>query len=212
MVEIKNIIFTNCNMNFILNSICLINHLLPIRLKFANETFVALEDSINQGQITLDKDSLSSKRFKITKLILEENATSIAKQLVSYAITRYRAMGANSFYVVADEKQADLINIFKNELNFRMCGCEYLYKINFENVNYSPILKPFKKEDIKPVCNFYNNNINSFNRFLFSREEYQFLNNYTKYIFYDNKKEEILGYFEVATKNKQDYYINFIID
>jgi len=212
MIEIKKIIFTNNNLNIFSCLTCFINHILPLKLKFTNETFVALQNKENQGQITLDKDSKSSTRFKITKLILEENAKSIAKQLVNYVIARYRAMGANSFYVVVDEKQAELINIFKNELNFRLCGYEYLYKINSPNTSYSLVLKSFKKEDIKSIKNFYNENINSFNRFLFSRQEYQFLNNCLKYVFYDDKNENILGYFEVATKNNLDFYINFSID
>ena len=117
-------------MNFVKELICFINHILPLKLKFANESFVALEDKKTEALITLDKDSNSFTRLKITKLILEENSTSIACQLVNYVISRYRAQGASSFYVVVDEKQADVLNIFQNELNFRACGFEYLYKID----------------------------------------------------------------------------------
>lgn len=212
MIEIKNVVFTNQSLNFLKSCLRFFNHLLPLRLKFANESFVALIDNEEKGLITLDKDSKSYTRFKITKLILEENSSIIAPQLVNYVISRYRAMGATSFYVVVDEKQIDLLNIFKNELNFRLCGCEYLYKINSINTNSSFFLKPFKKENLKDICNFYNENINSFNKFLFSRQQYQFSNNYLKYVFYNNEENQILGYFEVATKNHLDYYINFSID
>ena len=212
MIEIKNIVFTNYEMNFIKCLLCFINYLLPLRLKYANESFVALEDNINQALITLDKDSKSYSRFKITKLILEENSQSTAHQLINYVIARYRAMGASSFYVVIDEKNADLLNMFKNELNFRHCGCEYLYKINSINTSYDLFLKPFKKDYLKETTIFYNDNINSFNRFLFKREEYQFLNSCKKYIFYNEEQNKIVGYFEVATKNNYDYYINFSID
>ena len=211
MIEIKNIVFVNCNLNPLREFLCFINHLLPLRLKFANESFIALLDKKNQGLITLDKDSKSYTRFKITKLILEENSTDIAHQLVNYVISRYRAMGANSFYVVVNEKRTDLLNIFKNDLNFRNCGFEYLYKINSINTSYSLFLKPFKKEIVKDICEFYNEGINSFNRFLFARQNYQFFNKYTKYVFY-NDENKILGYFEVATKNNHDFYINFTID
>ena len=212
MIEIKNVVFTNQSLNFLKSCLRFFNHLLPLRLKFANESFVALIDNEEKGLITLDKDSKSYTRFKITILILEENSSIIAPQLVNYVISRYRAMGATSFYVVVVEKQIDLLNIFKNELNFRLCGCEYLYKINSINTNSSFILKPFKKENLKDICNFYNENINSFNKFLFSRQQYQFSNNYLKYVFYNNEENQILGYFEVATKNHLDYYINFSID
>lgn len=197
-------------MNFVRLFLCFINYLLPLRLKFKNESFCALYDNKQIGLITLDKDSNSYSRFKITKLLLEENSYSIAKQLVNYVITRYRAMGASSFYVVANEKQAELINIFKNELNFRHCGYEYIYKINHTNSDYIVSLKPFKKESLSDVCKFYNENINSFNRMIFSRENYQFLNNCSRYLFSNENK--ILGYFEVASKNNIDFYINFSID
>ena len=170
MIEIKNIVFTSNNLGCIKCFLCFINYLLPLRLKFSNESFVALYNKEKQGLITLNKDSKSFSRFKITKLILEENSSSIALQLVNYVISRYRAMGANSFYIVVDENQSDMLNIFKNELNFRHCGCEYLYKINSVSTSYPLFLKPFKKENVKEICAFYNENINSFNKFLFSRQ------------------------------------------
>ena len=212
MVEIKNIVFVNNGLNFLKCLSCFINHLLPLRLKFANESYIALVDGQKTGLITLDKDSKSHTRFKITKLILEEYSSSIATQLVNYVISKYRAQGANSFYVVVDEKQADLLNIFKNEMNFRACGCEYLYKVNLVNANQSMFLRPYKKENVKEICKFYNENINSFNKFLFSRENYQFNNGCQKYVFYNDDETELLGYFEVATKNNYDFYINFSID
>ena len=211
MIEIKNIVFTKCKMNPIREFVCFINHILPLRVKFANESFVALVDKKAEALITLDKDSKSFSRLKITKLILEENSTSIACELVNYAVSRYRAMGANSFYVVVDEKQADLLNIFQNELNFRACGFEYLYKINSINASTTLFLKPFKKEYVKEVCEFYNENINSFNRFLFARQGYQFNNGCQKFVF-SEENNKILAYFEVATKNNLDFYINFSID
>jgi len=211
MIEIKNIVFTKCKMNFLTEFICFINHILPLRLKFANESFVILSNNKIEALITLDKDSKSISRLKIIKLILEENSTFLACQLVNYVISRYRAQGASSFYVVVDEKQVDLLNIFQNELNFRACGFEYLYKINSINTNTTMYLKPFKKEHTKEVCNFYNENINSFNRMLFARQNYQFSNNCQKYIF-SEENDKILAYFEVATKNNLDFYINFSID
>ncbi len=208
MIEIKNIVFTK-KISFMKYFICFINHLLPLRLKYSSETFVALIDKNEKGEITLEKDSKSNTRFKITKLILEEH--SLAHQLTNYAISRYTAMGANSFYAVVDEKQPDLLNIFINELNFRKCGYEYLYKIDEANSNYPMFLKAIKTENVKDICNFYNENINSFNRFMFGRENYQFNNPCMKYYFSSDKRD-VLGYFEVATKNNFDYYINFVID
>ena len=69
MIEIKNIVFTK-KISFMKYFICFINHLLPLRLKYASETFVALIDKNEKGEITLEKDSKSNTRFKITKLIV----------------------------------------------------------------------------------------------------------------------------------------------
>ncbi len=213
MIEVKNIIFIKSHISLIKCVICFINHLLPLRLKFTNESFVILTDKKVQATLTLDKDTKSHTRFKITKLILEENSSFAFKQLVNYVISRYRAMGAAQFYAVVDEKDAQLLNIFKNELNFRLCGCEYLYRIDSIDSNYGIILKPLKRELRGNICNFYNENINSFNRILFSRQEYQLKNKSTKYVFYnDNDINKILGYFEVSTKNHLDFYVNFVID
>lgn len=212
MIEIKNIIFANNNLNFLRCFFCFVNYLLPLKLKFANETFVILVDKKIKGLITLDKDSMSNTRFKITKLILEENSYSLAYELTNYVLSRYRAMGAASFYAVVDNKQKELLNIFKNDLNFRSCALEHLYKINPLETGFSLFLKPFRKENIKEVCSFYNDNINFFNRFLFGRETYQFKNKCKKYVFLNEEDDKVLGYFEVASKNNFDYYINFSID
>ena len=211
MIEIKNIVFVD-KKNPIEFSSCFVNHLLPLRLKYISESFALLENSRKIGLITLEKDTGSYNRFKITKLILDEGFRALAHQLTNYVISRYRAMGACSFYAVVDEKQPDLIKIFKNELSFRECGFEYLYKVNNANSDYPMILRSLREENIKETCKFYNENINSFNRVLFSREFYQFRNNLKKYVFFNEDNTKILGYFEVATKNKKDYYINFVID
>ncbi|MBQ9149363.1 hypothetical protein IJX73_00370 [bacterium] len=212
MIEIKNIVFVSGGLNFIKCFLCFINHLLPLRLKFANESYIALVDNKKSALVTLDKDSKSHTRFKITKLILEQFSASVAPQLINYVISKYRAQGATSFYVVVDEKQADLLNIFKNEMNFRASGFEYLYKINSLNHAQTTFLKPFKKENISEICKFYNENINSYNKPMFSRENYQFNNNCQKYVFYNDDETKLLGYFEVATKNNHDFYINFSIN
>ena len=212
MTEIKNIVFTKSNYNCMQKFVYFLNHLLPLKIKFKHESFVAIEENEIQGLITLDKDSKSCTRFKITKLILEEGAKNVANQLINYVISRYRAMGASSFYIVADEKQADLLDIFQNELNFRVCGCEYLYKINSSECSNHLRLKDFKKSYTKEVCKFYNENINSYNRFLFSRQAYQFSNGFTKYVIFNDKDNKLIGYFEVVTKNNTDFYINFTID
>lgn len=212
MTEIKNVIFAKPKFNCIQNIVCFINHLLPLKIKFQNESFVAIEDNNIKGVVTFDKDSKSYTRFKITKLILEEGATNVAHQLVSYVVSRYRAMGASSFYIVVDEKQDDLLNIFQNELNFRACGYEYLYKINSIATSCSIHLKHYKKSYAKDVMNFFNENINSYNKVLFAREAYQFNNRCIKYVFFNEKDDKIIGYFEVATKNNIDFYINFSID
>ncbi len=211
MIEIKNVVFTKVQMDFLNSFFCFLNYLLPLRLKFKNESFVILEDNIKNALITLDKDSKSNTRFKITKLVLEENSFSNVVELVKYVTTRYRAMGANSFYIVIDEKNPDLLNLFKNELNFRHCAMEYLFKVENLNKNFAINLKHPKKESIKNITDFYNENINSFNRFLFSREKYQFKNNFLKYVFL-GENEEILGYFEVATNDNVDFYLNFTLD
>ena len=212
MVEIKNIVFTSCGFNLIKHTMCFINHLLPLKLKFANESYIALVDDKKTALVTFDKDSKSNTRFKITKLILEEYCADVSKQLINFVISKYRAQGATSFYVVVDEKQADLLNIFKNEMNFRACGFEYLFKVNCPNTTQQIYLRPFKQSRVNEIRAFYNENINSFNKFLFSRENYQFSNNFEKYVFYNDDETKLLGYFEVATKNCEDFYINFSID
>ena len=143
MVEIKNIVFTSCGFNFIKHLMCFINHLLPLRLKFTNESYVALVDGQKSALVTLDKDSKSHTRFKITKLILEEYCADVSKQLINFVISKYRAQGANSFYVVVDEFQSILVDAkFKSstEIEF-LQHLNGLQKISF--VSATPMMDKY---------------------------------------------------------------------
>ena len=171
MIEIKNIVFTNYEMNFIKCLLCFINYLLPLRLKYANESFVALEDNINQALITLDKDSKSYSRFKITKLILEENSQSTAHQLINYVIARYRAMGASSFYVVIDEKINNLESTYsaligENKAIDTKCRTYYTFDVYEEPTNHKAVVSDVTVEysdgRVLTFCFFKENGIGRF--------------------------------------------------
>ena len=111
MIEIKNIIFAKSEVNFIKCILCFINYILPLRLKYAPESYVAFYENKEESLITLEKDSNSHTRFKITKLFLEENSANIARELANYVITKYRAQGANSFYI-ASLKNSEFLEAF----------------------------------------------------------------------------------------------------
>ena len=87
------------------------------------------------------------KKSKSAIILLLVIGTLFTYALVSCyknaASVKNSSMVVNKFDmdVVIDEKKADLLNMFKNELNFRHCGCEYLYKIKPINTSYDLFLK-----------------------------------------------------------------------
>ena len=81
----------------------IIHYLLPLKLKFLKETYVAADENKVYGLISLEKDDSNPKRLKISQLFLRENSVEYAELLINYVVNKFLAKGAESFFVVVDE-------------------------------------------------------------------------------------------------------------
>lgn len=205
---------------------CVFNYFLPLRLKFASESFVAYDKEKILGLISLEKDERSSSRFKITRVFLEQNSFDVGKLLVDYVIARYCAMGAVSYQVVVENTKADLLSLFIDGCGFRKNAQEYVYLVNsndFINKDNSCLegFKFYKNIRTSEVCRLYNSNINSYQRHSFSKTKQQFepliaygMSEKTSfsYVLEDEQKGKIYGYFCISTYNNSDYVLDFVLD
>lgn len=203
-----------------------VHHLMPLRLKFLNESFVAYDNKGILGLISLEKDEKSSKRLKITKLFLEKNSYDIGKILVQYAISRYCAMGATSYVVTIENNCEDLLSLFVKGCSFSQNADEYIFNLKSENADKflefcEEGFSFFKPQSAPQVCKLYNSNINSYQRHNFICSKEQFMPSFASglsekiqfsYVLQDEQEGKVYGYFRIDTKNNVDYTLNFVIE
>ena len=70
------------------------HYLLPFKLKFLKESYVALDNGKTYGLITLEKDDANRNRLKISQLFLEENSIEYGELLINYVVNKSLAQGA----------------------------------------------------------------------------------------------------------------------
>lgn len=194
----------------------LIHSMLPFRLKFLDESYVALENSEAKGLITINK--IGDKKMKIKRLLLDENSFEIGKLLVNYVVQVYTGMGSEFFYVVADRTNIPLITMFKDGCGFMEYSKEIVYKINNkltnEDLNFSNIRK-MKYLDIKTIKKMTDDLIGGHKKQFFSKtlNEFQkiFVQNRDKYVL-TFKNDKIVGYFTINKLNKTDYLLDFTLN
>ena len=202
----------------------LINRIMPLKAKFTSDTYVAIEDKKLCGLVTLKAQEKNPLCWRISKLFLGENGYDIGRQLVSYAIARYGAIGANTFFVKVDEDNDELLELFSKGCGFRTCASEQLWKMN----NLSKIstddesldktfFRPFKDSDAKAVASVYNDLIFPHFRYSLAKTPAEFENiifsglhstSSFKYVIEDKSINSIKGYFSIETEDNE----NFILD
>lgn len=240
MAIIKNIIFCSkdrlknltsfvnfeCNATeFIPFPLDIIHYILPFRMKFLKESYVAIDDNKTCGLITLEKDDNNTNKLKISQLFLEENSIEYGELLINYVVNKLLAKGAESFSVVVDEADDKMLKLVCDVCKFRILADEYLFKIkksdffyqkeaSFEYIRFS---KDFECTKILEFCNSlisshllpcFEMDAESFkdNIFVGLKNKIMF-----KYVLENTENKRIFGYFTISTRNKKDFTLDVIL-
>ncbi len=97
----------------------MIHGFLPLKLKFLQECYVAVEGDNLLGLISLAPDGKQKTRWKINRLILNPNAYDTGKQLIDYVVNKYGGAGVETFITTIDENYTEALALFKNVCSFR---------------------------------------------------------------------------------------------
>jgi len=97
----------------------MLHNILPLNLKFLQESYVAVENNEPLGLISLAPDGHTKTRWKINRLVLGMNAYDIGKQLIDFVVNRYGGAGVEVFLAVIDENYTEAVTLFKNACFFR---------------------------------------------------------------------------------------------
>ena len=199
----------------------LINRLLPLSCKFAPDSYIAIEDDKICGLVTLKAQEKNPQSWRITKLFLDENGYDVGRQLVSFVIARYGAMGANTFSVKVDENHEELLELFSKGCGFRVCASEQLWKMTEFKVGSSSLdkgfFRPFKDADSKAAASIHNDLIFPHFRYSLAKkpEEYENIifsglhkTSYFKYVIEDGSEHAIKGYFCIQTDDNENFTLD----
>ena len=154
-----------------------LHHLLPLRFKFLPESFVLKDGKAIKGLITIAPTKCRYKKMEIQKLFFEENSLSDAVELVQFAVSKYKAMGAPSIIVKVDDYLPELLTLFVSKCGFSQISYEKLWRVN--KFNDTPFDKreyrTFRNSDAKAVTNLYNDSLLPHFRPLLGREVRKFI-------------------------------------
>ena len=96
-----------------------ISRMLPLNLKFSQESYVALEGREVLGLISLIPDGNQKKRWRINRLILMPNAYDAGKYLIDYVVNKFGGAGVEIFLTSINENYTEALTLFKTSCSFR---------------------------------------------------------------------------------------------
>ena len=198
-----------------------INRILPLSLKFAHDSYVAIEDGKICGFVTIKPQDKNPQSWRVSKLFLDENGYDTGRQLISYIIAKYGAMGANTFSVKVDENHEELLELFSKGCGFRACSTEQLWKM--EDIKLSApsldkgFFRPFKNSDASTAAGIHNELIYPHFRYSLAKTPAEFENvifnglyktSFFKYVIEDRSKHSVKGYFSIQTNDNENFILS----
>ena len=197
-----------------------LHHLLPLKFKFLPESYILKRENYIRGLITIAPVKSRDKKMEIQKLFFEENSYAEAFELVQYAVSKYKAMGAPSIMVKVDDYLSDLITMFISKCGFSQISNEKIWRITqFSNTPFNEKeFRNFRNSDAKAVAELYNNLLLPHFRPLFNLDKTEFKEDLLKglayyseykYIIENNTTGDITGCIIIIKTSDNE---NFIID
>lgn len=240
MAIIKNLVFCSKDrlknltsfVNFEYNSqgfppfpLDVINYLLPLKMKFLKESYVAIDNGKTHGLITLEKDDYNKNRLKISSLFLEENSVEYGELLINYVVNKFLAKGAESFSVVVDETDDKMLKLLSDVCKFRVLADEYLFKIKKSDFQYQKdtgfeFIRFAKNTESAKISELVNGQISSYLLPAFEIDEECFKDNIFvgikskvvfRYVLENTQNKRLFGYFTISSANNKDFILDVSI-
>lgn len=203
------------------NPFIMLHHLLPLRFKYLPESYVLQDKKEIKGLITVAPNRSVQKKVEIKKLFFEEKAYEYAYDLVQYAVSRYKAMGATSVVVKVDDYLPELTTLFVSKCGFSQISYEKLWRITkFSEVKYDKNnYRYFRNSDAQTIANINNDSVLPHFRPLLSADAKEYkdslftgLSYYSeyKYTIIDKKTGNITGCIIIRTYDNENYLVDVI--
>lgn len=203
-----------------INSSCdTFHYLLPLSMKFQEESYVLVDDNDLHGMISVIPAKGNPNKINITKLLFKNDYYDTGKQLIEFVLARYGAKGAQTFMVIVDESHDELAKLFIEGCGFRKCACELLWRVNNFDFGAEEFcgFRQFKNSDAQSVAMLFNDSLITHFKpsLLKNKNEYNdtifkgLLNDTEfKYVLEDVNLHTILAFFSVKTYDNYNYILD----
>ena len=203
------------------NPLILLHHLLPLRFKYLPESYVLKDKDDIKGLITVEPNKGTQRKVEIKKLFFEENSYEEAAELVQYAVSKYKALGAASVVVKVDDYLPELLAMFITKCGFSQISFERLWRVTkFPDIEYDKReFRYFRNSDSQTIANIYNDSLLPHFRPLLSIEARElredifkglsYIEDY-KYTIIDKKTRNITGCVIIQTSDNENYIVDVI--
>ncbi|MBQ2644739.1 hypothetical protein IJG14_04100 [bacterium] len=196
----------------------LIQHFIPLNFRKSPESYIAINEANDvKAFITIEASIGNVNKWFIKRLFLNENSFDEGKQLIDFIVTKYGALGADTFCVLIDENDDTSAELFSKMCGFRLCSREVIWKItNFslENVEYANFTK-FKNVNAKNISVFFNECIENHFRFSLEKDSNEFIsplfNNSIKCFMKTQDNKNICAFADIRKYNSNDILIDLIV-
>ena len=203
------------------NPLAPLHHILPLKLKFLPESYVLKEKKEIKGLITIAPSKRPVKRLEILRLFFEENCYEDAEELIKFALSKYKAMGAISFLVKVDDTLPELLRIFVSKCGFNHISYERLWRVPVPStiVYNKKHFRAFRNSDAAAVANLFNEELMPHFRPLLASETKEFKETFFKglsyfseykYLLEDKKSKNISGYISIKTSDDENFVLEII--
>lgn len=203
------------------NPMILLHHLLPLRFKYLPESYVLKDKKEIKGLIAVAPNKSKQRKVEIKKLFFEENSYEEAAELIQYAVSKYKAMGASSVIVKVDDYLPELLSLFITKCGFSQISYERLWRVTKfpENSYDKKMFRHFRNSDSQTIANIYNDSLLPHFRPLLSIEANEFKEGLFKglsyidefkYTIIDKKNRNIIGCVIIKTSDNENYIIEII--
>ncbi len=199
--------------------------ILPLRFKFLNEFYAAVDDNKIYALISIEKDNNRTNSLNISKIYIDEAVLKYGELLINYVVSKFLSQGAESFFTVVDETDDKMLKLFSDVCKFRIQAAEYLYKIKKSDFPYQKdtsyeFIRFSKNYETSKIANLYNGQLKSHQLPVFGvadscLKDPLFVGIYNniafRYVLENTAKNIIFGYFTISTKNNTDFLLDVVL-
>ena len=203
-----------------------VSYIIPKNLKFSDDTYIAEDEGEIKGIISLCPRRKNQNKWRIRRFLYDNEFSDIGKMLIDFVISKYSALGVETFEVEIDSDDNEIIDLFSKICGFRYCMDYQIFevkssyfkdrRIDTENL----IFRPFKNSDKNDVADLYNHNISPYYKFSLSKSPKEFCDNLckgldkkeaVKFIVEDRFSKNIRGFLNILTEDNRHFFIETVI-